>query len=187
MKGAILSLCDYSGNWSRPYAEAGYLVHSFDLARGEDIRLLEWTDLGPVVGILAAPPCDHFSKAGARWWPEKGESAILDGLSVVDACLRAVTIYRPTWWALENPAGRLGRYLGPPAWSFDPCNFGDPWTKRTYLWGHFTPPTPLFAAAARNSVFPSEGDRTTRLSSSQKRLRSQTPAGFATAFFEANP
>ena len=73
---------------------------------------------------------------------------MLDGLAVVDACLRAVAVYRPTWWALENPIGRLKDYLGDPAFRFDPCDFGDPWTKRTWLWGHFTPPTPLMCPAA---------------------------------------
>jgi hypothetical protein len=91
----ILSLCDLSGNWSRPYAEAGYEVIAVDLARGQDVRLLR--HLGrPVWGILAAPPCTHFARVGARFWEVKGEAALLEGLAVVDACLRAVAIYRPT-------------------------------------------------------------------------------------------
>src|SRR5208282_1856863 len=112
----------------------------------------------PIHGILAAPPCDHFAVSGARWWADKGEDAVLAGLAIVDACLRAVAIYRPEWWALENPVGRLNRWLGPPAWSFDPCDFGDPYTKRTNLWGHFTPPTPLFVAAC-NPVEATEGSK----------------------------
>ncbi len=135
----ILSLCDLTGNWSRPYREAGYNVIQVDLERGEDVRLLR--HLGePVHGILVAPPCTHFSRAGAWMWQEKGDAALLEGIAIVDACLRAVAIYRPTWWGLENPIGRLQDYLGPPAFRFDPCDFGDPYTKRTWLWGHFTPP-----------------------------------------------
>lgn len=185
----ILSLCDYSGVWSRPYEEAGYEVVRIDLQHGRDVRLTE--HLGrPVHGVLAAPPCTVFSKAGAWKW---GEAGVLDGLSVVDACLRFVAVHRPAFWALENPAGRLRRWLGPPAWAFQPHDFGDPWTKRTYLWGHFTPPTPLFCAAARNPVSVTLAgrcggrDRTTRFSSRQKNERSETPAGFARAFYEANP
>src|SRR5690349_8707505 len=98
----ILSLCDYTGNWSRPYEEAGYEVIRVDVQHGQDARLL--THIGqPVHGILAAPPCTHFSKAGAHLWETKGEAAILEGLAIVDACLRAVAIYRPAFWALENP------------------------------------------------------------------------------------
>jgi hypothetical protein len=192
MKGLILSLCDYTGNWSRPYEEAGYQVIRVDLQHGQDVRLLE--QLGePVHGILAAPPCTAFSKAGAWAWEAKGEAAILEGLAVVDACLRAVAIYRPEFWALENPAGRLKRWLGPPKWSFNPCDFGDPWTKRTYLWGHFTPPMPLFAAQARKAVAvelvgrPGGRDRSTRLSSRNKVERAATPEGFSRAFFQVNP
>jgi hypothetical protein len=53
--GIILSLCDHSGEWSRPWAEAGYEVRKVDLQDGQDARLLEWID-SPVTGILAAPP-----------------------------------------------------------------------------------------------------------------------------------
>jgi hypothetical protein len=182
----ILSLCDLTGHWSRPYAEAGYRVVRVDLAEGRDVRLLHRLD-EPVHGILAAPPCTHFSRAGAWLWPAKGDAALLEGLAVVDACLRAVAIHRPVWWALENPIGRLKDYLGPPHFRFDPCDFGDPWTKRTWLWGHFTPPVPLFSATARRPVAASLGDVTTRLSSRRTAERSATPPGFAQAFFEANP
>jgi hypothetical protein len=183
----ILSLCDLTGNWSRPYAEAGYRVHRVDIADGQDVRLLD--HIGePVHGILAAPPCDHFALSGARWWEGKGEQPILDGLALVDACLRAVALYRPAFWALENPVGRLRRWLGPPAMRFQPCQFGDPYNKRTCLWGHFSPPTPLFAPQARRAVAPVLGSMMhTRFSGKQKARRSVTPPGFARAFFEANP
>lgn len=182
----ILSLCDHSGNWSRPYEEAGYEVLRVDLQDGQDVRLIR--HLGrPVHGILAAPPCDHFAASGARWWAAKGEQAVLDGLAVVDACLRAVAIYRPEWWALENPVGRLRHFLGPPAFTFNPCDFGDPYTKRTHLWGHFTPPVPIVSAQARRPVAATLGSKMHRMSSSRKNERSETPAGFARAFHEANP
>jgi hypothetical protein len=208
MRGVILSLCDFTGNWSRPYEEAGYEVVRVDLQHGQDVRLLRHID-GPVHGILAAPPCTHFSRAGALHWKTKGEGPILEGLAIVDACLRAAAIYRPAWWVLENPIGRLKDYLGPPKWRFDPWMFGDPYTKRTWLWGHFTPPLPLFSEQARRVVEPlfsapgSPGihnsrsskprpsmklyDRTTWLGSMRKVERSATPKGFARAFFEANP
>ena len=101
-EGMILSLCDLTGNWSQPYLDAGYEVVRIDLQRGDDVRLLRYID-EPVHGILAAPPCTHFSRAGARWWSIKGDVEVLEGLAVVDACLRAVAIYRPTWWVIESP------------------------------------------------------------------------------------
>jgi len=184
--GAILSLCDYSGEWSRPYLEAGYEVIRIDLQHGQDVRLMRRLD-EPIRGILAAPPCTHFARSGARHWVAKGEAAILEGMAVVDACLRAVAIYRPAWWCLENPVGRIKDYLGPPAFRFDPCDFGDPYTKRTWLWGVFTPPVPLVCEAARRPVEPTLGSKMHRLPGRDRNGRSKTPAGFAQAFFEANP
>jgi len=176
----VLSLCDYTGEWSRPYREAGYEVVQVDIKHGRDVRLLEF--MGPVRGILAAPPCTEFAGSGARWWKAKGEAALLEGLSIVDACLRIVTVHKPLWWVLENPVGRLNRFLGPPAMTFQPSDYGDPYTKRTLLWGRFNPPV-------KRPVEPVEGSKMHRLPPSPERaaLRSITPPGFSKAFFEANP
>lgn len=178
----ILSLCDLTGEWPRPYREAGYDVISVDIQRGEDVRLMKVDDLPPVRGVLAAPPCTEFASSGARWWEEKGSGPLLDGLSVVDACIRIIHVLNPLWWALENPVGRLTRFIGQPAFSFDPCDFGDPYTKRTHLWGRFKTPK-------LNPVEPTEGSKMHLLPPSKDRanLRSVTPPGFARAFFEANP
>jgi site-specific DNA-cytosine methylase len=179
----ILSLFDYSGNWSRPYREAGYEVHQFDLKCGHDIRLLKVSDFPKSVhGILSAPPCTHFAVSGARWWADKGETALTEGLALVDAVYRIVAITRPVWWVLENPVGRLNHYIGKPAMYFQPCDYGDPYTKKTGLWGQFN--TDLI----KNPVHPYEGSKMHRLPPGEKRqeLRSMTPPGFARAFFEAN-
>lgn len=109
---------------------------------------------------------------------------MLKGLSVMDACLRICTITEPEFWALENPVGKMRRYLGDPKLIFQPCDYGDPYTKRTLLWGEFNLPR-------RHQVAPTEGSRMHLKyggkSDKTKTLRSQTPAGFAKAFFEANP
>lgn len=183
----ILSLCDYTGNWSRPYAEAGYDVRLVDLKHGDDVRLFKHID-AHVQGILAAPPCDSFSGSGAQYWPAKdADGRTLSSLSIVDACLRLVAIYRPVWWALENPVGRLRRWLGPPRLMFHPCDYGDAYTKKTCLWGEFTAPRRTPVEPVRVS---SQGSWVQRLggkSERTKELRSATPMGFARAFFEANP
>lgn len=176
----VLSLCDYSGVWSDPWEKAGYEVQRIDLQHGGDIRLLERFKRPPSV-ILAAPPCDHLALSGARWWASKGQSALLEGLSVVDACLRAVAVYDPRVWALENPVGRLSRYLGKATASFDPADYGDPYTKRTCLWGKFTMPqkNPVPATLGSKMHFVGPGPN-------RKNIRSETPQGFAEAFFLAN-
>ena len=182
LRPIILDLCGGSGAWSRPYAEAGYDVRIIDPAsESGDVRLMQYHD-EPVQGILAAPPCTTFAGSGARWWKGKGESDLLGGLSVVDACLRVVTLCQPEWWVLENPVGRLRRFLGPPVESFNPCDYGDPYTKRTQLWGSFVMPVMAPVEATEGSkihLYPPGPDRAA--------LRSITPPGFARAFFEANP
>jgi hypothetical protein len=183
----LQSLCDFSGSWSAPYAEAGYEVVRIDLQHGGDVRLLKFP--GPVHGILAAPPCRVFCRPGARLWEEWGEAELLEGLSIVDACLRLVAVCRPVWWALENPPGRLDKWLGPPALSFHPWQYGDPYTKHTYLWGRFNKPlrSPVEPEKYPDYLPPGRRDRTSRMSSSWRNQRSETPQGFAKAFFTANP
>jgi hypothetical protein len=178
----ILDLCGGTGSWSQPYADAGYDVVIVDPAQDTgDVRLLS-AKQGRIHGILAAPPCTVFASSGARWWHGKGQAAVMEGLSVVDACLRVVAIQQPVWWALENPVGRLRTYLGDPLLSFDPSDYGDPYTKRTLLWGRFRVPL-------RRPVQATEGSKMHRLGPSARRaaLRSVTPPGFARAFFEVNP
>lgn len=176
MQKIVLSLCDESAAWSGMYAENGYDVRQIDKAFGDDARLLEFIDR-PVHGILAAPPCTHLSGAGADQWYTKGIEPLLEGLAIVDACLRAVAIYNPAWWCLENPQGRLSRYLGPPQLVFQPWEYGDPWTKRTCLWGRFQVPEKCPVQPTRSLMDTVRGPK----------LRSVTPPGFARAFYIANP
>ncbi len=183
----ILDLCGGSGSWSFPYKEAGYDVRVIDpkvSATFGDVRLMTYKSLKSfnAHGILAAPPCQHLAASGAVHWLAKGDNALYNALSVVDACLRIIRLVSPAWWALENPVGRLKSYIGPPTFSFDPCDFGDHYTKRTYLWGDFKP-------LKKNRVEPYNGSITNLEPSSiaQSAIRAETPAGFAYAFFEANP
>ena len=176
----ILDLCGGTGAWSAPYARKDYDVRIITLP--EDVRVLEYIGDRPVHGILCAPPCTVFSNSGARW-PRTREE-ILEALSVADACLRIVMMNRPKWWALENPIGKLKKYLGPERFKFHPCDYGDPYTKLTLLWGEFN--IPRF-----KRVKPTEGSKMHLnyggKSERTKRERSITPAGFAKAFCEANP
>lgn len=182
----ILSLFDHSGVWSQPYRDAGYDVRQFDLKAGADVRLIKYDDIPrPVHGILAAPPCTDFAVSGARWWADKGEQSLLDALALVDATLRIIHLSQPTWWVIENPIGRLNDYLGAPAMYFDPYQYGDTYTKRTALWGVFNRKLRL------NEVEPTEGSKMHTQyggkSERTKAARSVTPAGFAMAFYLANP
>ncbi len=120
---------------------------------------------------------------------------MLEALSVVDACLRLVATCRPVFWALENPTGTLKRYLGEPAFRFDPCDygeFGEAYTKKTYLWGHFTAPkplrplTPISKPSGHHSIDAYLKQQGHTLGTQRATLRSMTPLGFASAFCAVN-
>jgi hypothetical protein len=205
----ILSLFDFTGNWSKPYREAGYHVMQIDIKKGQDVfevmakvmadqvqareEGFEWR----VHGILAAPPCDDFASSGARWWQEKEKlpskyrdrgtfefkNTVEHSVAMVLATLEIVEQLKPAFWAIENPVGRIRSLvpeIGAP-WFFNPCDFGDPYTKKTAIYGKFNRPK------ITNPVLPIEGSKMHRMSSTKKTERSETPMGFAYAFFKANP
>lgn len=172
----ILDLCGGTGSWSRPYAEAGYDVRVVDLP--QDVRLLRFDRTLRPHGILCAPPCTVFSYARNRYEPTAAE--LIAALSVVDACLRAVGIYNPMWWALENPRNKLRRYLGRPLLTFSQWEYGDAAEKPTCIWGNFNAPMFRVGKRTKPSTF-----GTKRANASP--VDAVTPPGFSRAFFEANP
>lgn len=209
MARIILDLCGGSGSWAKPYKDAGYEVHTITLPE-HDVRDYHWD--GPqVYGILAAPPCESFSNARRGHVVYNQSMCRKDGLDIVKACLRIIKECNPEWWCLENPAtGDLERYLGKPAMTFQPYEFGDGWAKKTALWGEFNHPKKVYSAKNRPPALPGLYVRPGRgypsLAFQHKSavgaipqfepfkdfiktdydLRSITPPAFAKAFFEAN-
>ncbi|KKL08426.1 hypothetical protein LCGC14_2576000 [marine sediment metagenome] len=188
----ILDLCGGTGAWSNPYKDAGYDVKVITLP-DHDIRTLPKPD-GNIYGILAAPPCTHFAGVGNRWWAEKDiDGRTLQGISIMDACMRIISISRPLFWCLENPKGRMSKYLGAPVMPFHPCDYGDPYRKLTCLWGNFNKPalqkaTPIPAKSNENAIdrYIQDVKGLSLTTANRAELRSMTPPGFAKAFFEAN-
>ena len=174
----ILDLCGGTGAWSAPYRAAGYCVELVDILNGRDVRLLQ--RIRGVYGILAAPVCTVQSYARNRYPPTDAE--LLGSLSVVDACLRVMFAHRAylKWWALENPRNKLRRYLGPARLEFYQWEYGDPGHKPTCIWGDFVVPAKRPRPRTKPSTF-----KTRRENASSE--DAVTPAGFAQAFFEANP
>lgn len=177
----ILDLCAGSGAWSQPYEDAGYRVVRVSLP---ELDVRTYTPPEGVWGVLAAPPCEQFSMA--RRTPRD----FAKGLEVVNACMRIILQCKPRWWALENPVGMLSKFLRTPHDVFNPCDFGDPWTKRTALWGDFKVPVrgpfvkPLGGGPFCEVCDPTRAQ--TRWCNIAAH-RAVTPAGFARAFFAANP
>lgn len=183
----ILIYCEESGAFADLYRAAGYNVIVCDLLlNGQDIVLQKHIK-GGVYGFLCFPPCDHTAGSGARWWEAKGEEKLKEALHLVDASLRAVAIYNPVFWWLENPVGRLAQYIGKPDYYFHPYEFAgysdnsEAYTKKTCLWGKFAKPV-------KKPVEPIHGSKMHLIlpGPDRRRIRSKTPIGFAKAFFEAN-
>lgn len=152
------------------------------------------------------PPCTEFSVLNCK--AEARERKPEEGLKVVMACLRIIQKCKPMWWAMENPVGYLREYMGPPALTFQPWEYGDPWTKRTDIWGQFNAPEklyknwddvpnklPLYTRPGRGKpnfayLHKSAWKDIPQLSFHEPKtdaeFRAMTPPGFAKAFFEAN-
>jgi hypothetical protein len=187
----ILDLCGGRlGNWSRFYKESGYDVRIVDILLGGDVRTFEPPQ--NVYGILAAPPCTHFTNSGAQYWNAKdADGRTIADTQIITHCLRIIAMAQPKFWAMENPTGRFVRWMGKPILVFNPCDFGDPYTKRTCLWGRFNQPKgnpvqPEFVIASNGDRYSKINMKTGGASAKTKELRSITPPGFAHAFFEAN-
>jgi hypothetical protein len=193
----ILDLCGGTGAWSKPYKDSGYDVRVITLP---DHDVLSYKPPKGVYGIFAAPPCTMFSRARTTAkTPRDFEKA----MEVVQACLRIIwecqynEDYNLKFWAMENPAGHLKRFMGNPAFKFHPYDFGDRHSKETFIWGMFNEPkkSPVKLnekelLQSRNNTrplppIPAEYKVDQKMKPVQIR-RSITPQGFAQAFFKAN-
>jgi site-specific DNA-cytosine methylase len=202
-KKIILDLCGGTGSWSKPYREAGYDVRVITLPEVE-VKLFQ-KPKEKIYGILAAPPCEHFSNSGAQYWKQKDrDGRTLQGISIMDACIRIIFACKPVFWALENPAGRMKYYLGEPVFKFNPCDFGgyieredkclvknDAYTKKTLLWGNFNipearPVEPIFITAKNGDRYSPIHWYSGGKSVKTKEKRAMTPQGFAKAFYQVN-
>ena len=228
-KKIILDLCGGTGAWSEPYKKAGYDVRlitlpDFDVKENwlfRDSKKICFLNLlnrkimevamKNVYGILAAPPCTEFSKACFN--KKKKDRDFSTGFEVVRACLEIIWIIQEKgaplkFWALENPMGYLNRFLGHPAFYFQPWQFGETdfrRTKRTYLWGYFNPPaktflkrdfpfitqyTPRRKNKSKFPLFPKYQPEKQRGNKDWGKVRAEerakTSAYFAKAFFKAN-
>lgn len=159
----ILDLCGGTGSWSAPYKESGYDVRvitlpEYDLLERTCLRRdvdggcvefqkssgeVERVMAADVYGILAAPTCTMFSLARTT---AKTPRDLRGAMHLVNRCLEIVWLCREQqdsqlrFWALENPVGYLRQFLGKPPLTFDPCDYGDNYTKKTDLWGYFNVP-----------------------------------------------
>jgi hypothetical protein len=200
VKNVAIFMCHRSGIAARPWAEAGYecfcidLQHSIRRARKDGRIWFMWGDCrtwvppedirGRIAFYAAEPPCTHVTVAGARDFRTKGTALLRDSLEMFSAC------YTQGCWSgapfrIENPVGKFSDHMGKPDHTFQPWEYGDPWTKLTCLWvgnGYVMPTktrtTPPEGTTQKIWLMPPSEERAD--------LRSETPQAFARAEFHAN-
>lgn len=188
----VISCFDKSTNMVKPWADAGYLCYCVDMQHepgeyrvgniikvGADIK--DWLPpRGDIAFACFSPPCTDVAVSGARWFKDKGIGALCNALGLFDVSVKLAE-WTGAPYIIENPVSTVSTYWRKPNESFDPCDYGDPYTKKTCLWtggGFVMPP--------KNRVEPTEGSKMHLLPPSADRAdkRSETPMGFAQAVFE---
>jgi site-specific DNA-cytosine methylase len=177
-----------------------YIVFYHKSIRAKDIIIY----FNEIYGIFAAPPCTEFSKAKGN------RSRDFEGaMKIVSACFDIIwncrTYGSPSFWAMENPTGFLRQFIGKPHYTFEQWMFGEDKVKSIDIWGYFNDPKPTCTVKPPNRTanikgrehaadwskieYPDEyADYINQFKGDAKRAaaRAITPAGFATAFFNAN-
>ena len=204
MNKIILDLCGGTGSWSRPYQLNDYDVRIITLP---DYDVLTYEPPENVYGILAAPPCTEFSVLNCK--AENRNRDFEAGLEIVNACLRIIETCKPKFWALENPRGHLRKFLGNPKLTFQPWEYGAPWTKATDICGNFNIPVKKYSkyedVPNKLNLYTRKGRNKPNFAFLHKsafkdipqlqwhhqpetdaELRAMTPLAFAWSFYEAN-
>jgi hypothetical protein len=150
----VVSLFDYTGNALRPWAEAGYECHAFDIqheapptapriefiGRGT-ITFHHWDSDTPgryrtveqavqgsrVVMLFGWPPCTDLAGSGARHWAAKLAADPLCQARAVERaklCAAMADALGGCPYVIENPIGALSRLWRPAEVYFNPCDFG---------------------------------------------------------------
>lgn len=197
----ILHLCADVGSDSQPYRDAGYNV----ICIGQNPGVENFHPPKKVHGIIANPPCTHFSVARTAAATPRD---LREGMRLVKECLRIIWECQYdfiegtrqsnlSFWIIENPAtGMLSHFLGNPTYRYCPSEFGADFTKRTALWGKFNPPPkPFFLMNPLRKRSLVGSDVTSFLNYPKTKEgrqmmihdRSKCYEPFARAFFESNP
>lgn len=209
----VISLCDLTGQFVRPWVAAGFdavlvdpqhgmtssdysqpgVVHRLAMTVEEALPELGFFLGGDDIAFVAGwPPCTDMAVSGARWFAAKREVDPMfqaKAVAVAEQC-RTVGQLSGAPWLVENPVSVLSRVFGKPQHTFHPADYtalevGDNYTKKTCLWtgGGFVMPEPQ-----RDPLLGPPDDRIHKAPPSAERanFRSATPMGFARAVFQAN-
>lgn len=199
----VLVACEESQEVCKAFRARGHEAYSCDLQecsgghpewhiKGDALELLKmrW-DM-----IVAHPPCTYMSAAGAcRMYPHKGQ---IDS-NRLEKAMEAKDFFLKFWTAdcprivIENP--RPLKCIGLPSESqrIQPYEYGEPWSKLTYLWIKGLPPLlpaeivadykPYVSCGTSRNKGNKEKSGMSRAGGAQK-VRSKTFPGIARAMAE---
>ncbi len=197
----LISLYDRTGNWSRPYREAGWTVMQIDIQNGWNVYNWDFrnTDVRGYekIIVLAAAPCTDYAVSGAKHFEEKDrDGRTAESQNLIKHTKDIIDFFNPHAWSLENPKTRIHKlnpWIGQrPKYVFNPCDFAgyspnpddDRYNKETWLFGKFNDPVKkrLEPFTKESPIWRDHGGK----SLETKNARSITPLGFAYAFYEQN-
>jgi hypothetical protein len=209
--GIVVSMCDFTCNVARPWADAGFTCYCIDVQHPtgttQDGNIFKvgasildcvslWLRAGEKIDFaFAAPPCTHTATSGARHFISKGPQKAAEAFELI-ARVDSLCKWFRCPYAWEQPVAVTSTYCGKPDYTFDPCEYAaylpDPtanaYTKKTCLWtgGGFKMPEPKAVAPVKVCPQGSWLQRKGGSSLATKNARSATPKGFAVAMFQAN-
>ncbi len=194
MNKIMIGCFDKSTVMAKPWAEVGFLCYCVDVQHPigetrEDNIIKVGADInhwipprGDIVFASFFPPCTDLAISGRKWFKQKGLHRLSNAISLFARCIDIADSLDCPYF-IENPVSTIATYWRKPDHYFDPCDYGDPYTKKTCLWvGNG------FVMPEKTPVEPTLGSKMHYLPPSPERanLRSLTPEGFARAVFLAN-
>jgi hypothetical protein len=150
-KGIVLSLYDFTGEACRPWAEAGYECHMFDIqhplrqfqsygtkggsihSHRADLHKVStfkalWSKFSdqPVVFGMAFPVCTDMAVSGAAWFKKKAAADPDFQIKAVRHAVMCADFFEEMGvpYFIENPVSVLATKWRKPDYSFHPYEYG---------------------------------------------------------------
>lgn len=137
----ILQLCCFTNLWSDRHT-----VESYDLRIGKNVfdlddRSGKYFDL-----VVAAPPCDQFTKANSLNWVDSPGHFI----DIAEKCFK-ICLSTGGLWFLENPPGRIEKFI-PALTEYRMLTWSGGITNKEYvIYSNFIPFSPIVKRYGRSS------------------------------------
>lgn len=212
--GIVISLCDYTGVFTKPWRNAGYEAIHVDPQRENNGTIIEMMPTvrdaimsGRVAFVMGFPPCTDVAVSGAAHFESKKEADPYfqaKAALVAEQC-RMIGLMAGCPWAFENPVSVFSGIFGEPHYKFDPYEYGGylPEDDKHPLWPEYIAPRDAypkltclwvggdFIMPPKKPVYVKHGysDQHSKLggkSLKTKNIRSATPRGFSEAIFQVH-